>query len=319
MFQKLCFETCLTDVQDATDVEGFTYWRNDREKAAGRGTRIDYALCPLSWVNEKLLTKFKIREDTGLGSDHALLEFHLAGNLFSEEITIDHEDDRPNKEGVAAMVEDSVQSTVCEPADRLLQDIDNEDRVTIHDITSLAEPLTDEVVTAQPLGKLLKQDLRHSFDTVGWEQWNEILDEQEVNEQYDSLMTIEEASFTEKTYECIKEKHPYHAKRKPIILPTVVVTVQGQNCKTVRALGDTGASSSLIDKAFATLVLGEEELEQQLDTQGYCPTFKTADSRYTTPCGQLRLQFEIENQTFTHIFYVLEGCAEKIILGGCFF
>jgi hypothetical protein len=145
------------------------------------------------------------------------------------------------------------------------------------------------------------------------------LDEQEVHEQYDSLMTIEEASFTEKTYECIKKKHPYHAKRKPIILSTVMVTVRGQNCKAVRALGDTGASSSLIDKEFAKLVLGEDELEQQLYTQGYCPTFKTADSRYTTPCGQLRLQFEIKNQIFTHIFYVLEGCAEKIILRGCFF
>jgi hypothetical protein len=75
------------------------------------------------------------------------------------------------------MVEDTVENTVCEPADRLLQDIDNENRVTIHDITSLAGPLTDEVITARPLGKLLKQDLRHSFDTVGWEQWNEILDE----------------------------------------------------------------------------------------------------------------------------------------------
>ena len=49
MFRNLCFKTCLTDVQDAANVEGFTYWRNDREKVAGQGTRIDYALCPQSY------------------------------------------------------------------------------------------------------------------------------------------------------------------------------------------------------------------------------------------------------------------------------
>ena len=118
-------------------------------------------------------------------------------------------------------------AAVCKPADRLLQDIDDDDRVTIHDITSLADLviLTDETVAEKPLGKMLKQNLRHNFDTVGWEQWHKILEEQKVHEQYDSLMTIEEAAFTKKTYECIKEKHPYHAKRKPIILPTVIVTV----------------------------------------------------------------------------------------------
>jgi len=101
---------------------------------------------PTITVKRQATDQLQDREDTGLGSDHALLEFHLVGQLFSGDIMADGKDDRPNTEGVAAMVEDTAAAAVCEPADRLLQDIDDDDRVTIHDITSLASPLTDETV-----------------------------------------------------------------------------------------------------------------------------------------------------------------------------
>jgi hypothetical protein len=100
---------------------------------------------------------------------------------------------------------------------------------------------------------------------------------------------------------------------KPVILPTLNIAVRGRVTKRIRSLGDTGASSSLISYEFAAAILGENILEKEIYTGGYLPTFKTADSRYTTL--KVRLTFEIRGQPFTHIFYVLDKCAENIILG----
>ena len=118
------------------------------------------------------------------------------------------------------------------------------------------------------------------------------MEQKAVERQYETVLTIEEASFQEKQHESIDNEHPYHMDRKP----TMQVILKGRVEKTVRALRDTGASSSLVDYAFAEAILGEEKLSKQLYTEGYLLTFRTADSRYTSLRGQLRLQFEMGGQ-----------------------
>ena len=327
-FQELCASTNLVDVQAELAMTSFTYWRNKRDKQLKRGTRIDFALVPKSWIGPKpYIHDFSIRQDINTGSDHAVLEFFLDASLFKDTAKGPKRPPAQPLDAVATMVEDVKETALsCLPAAcALTRTLDDTDCLSFRNINQSvdhnSEPAQpDQPHTGGPMNHLLASNIADDeYGTVSWDQWPELLDQTALLRHHESTPTIEEASYRDRTHECREERHPFHMSPQPVVLPSISVTIKGRITKTTRALGDTGASSSLIDRAFAAAVLGEEELERQIFRQGYQPTFRTADSRFTSPIGQLRLDFDINGNTFTHVFYVLDACAENVILGGCFF
>jgi exodeoxyribonuclease III len=330
MFYDLCTTTNLTDIQADLNITKFTYWRNKRHKQLGHGTRIDFVLAPKCWSKEdNCLRRFDIRQDINTGSDHAVLEFFLAATLFERPAPLQQHPTAPKIGPVAAMIEDvgHIEASCVAAATALTRLIDESDCMLFPNIeqqpdpTNVLHPLDQEEPNqVGPFDHILATTIADDeYGTVSWDQWLDLFDKDAVIQQHAVASTIEESSYAERNHECREEKHPYHMAPQPVILPSIPVTIAGRVTKTTRALGDTGASSSLIDRTFAAALLGEEELEQRMFRQGYQPTFRTADSRFTSPIGQLRLDFEINGHTFTHVFYVLDACAENIILGGCFF
>ena len=88
----------------------------------------------------------------------------------------------------------------------------------------------------------------------------------------------------------------------------------------IRALADSGASSSLVSKALAIHIAGGvKKFEKSLRTDLPLPRFRTADRRLTQPAGILFLEYFIAGVSFVHQFYVLDACAHDCILGSDFF
>ena len=330
MFNELCKSTDLVDIQAELGMTKFTYWRNNRAKQLNRGTRIDFVLAPKCWTGtSKILHQFDIRHDIDTGSDHAVLEFFLDRTLFDSKNEVPLPRSQCPLSDIAVMVEDvgAVEASCIPAACALTRTMDESDCLSFPNVNQASDPDNDPCYLGQrhpdahgPMSHLLATTINDDeYGTVRWDQWPELLDQGAVLKHHTTTSTIEEASYRDRDHECREEKHPYHMSPQPVVLPSITVTIKGCVTKTTRALGDTGASSSLIDRTFAAAVLGEEELERQLFRQGYQPTFRTADSRFTSPLGQLRLDFEISGHTFTHVFYVLDSCAENVILGGCFF
>ena len=203
------------------------------------------------------------------------------------------------------MVEDVKETALsCLPAAcALTRTLDETDCMSFHDVHQSFDHNNDpdqpnQTHAGGPMSHLLASNIADDeYGTVKWEKWPELLDQSALRRHHSSTPTIEEASYRDRTHECREEKHPFHMAPQPVVLPSISITIKGAITKTTRALGDTGASSSLIDRTFAAAVLGEEELQRQIFRQGYQPTFRTADSRFTSPLGQLRLDFNISVRT----------------------
>ena len=331
-FEKLLLTRDFIDVQRHTGKNGHTFWRNKIHKQSGLGMRLDYML-----AEKKLLPhirNFEIMDNT-YGSDHAALCLSIAPKLFS----VPCRDNATSKGTKRLLNVPALQSLASifeqahgahyEDARRALQQLDNGAHLSPESFDFDEEDPPS--LACAWLGKLASP----TAETISLRDWPEEAKSSAAQAVAESAELLCPVFCDDDEEECISNANaepdcrtlPEAAYRKNIVLPTLNVEFcdagageEGSLKPPLRALADSGASSSLISRALAIHITGGKgNLARQIRKDLPLPRFRTADKRMTQPEGVLHLEFFIAGVSFTYEFYVLEQCAHDCILGSDFF
>ena len=287
--QRLLNDHNLVDVQAHLGIKDYTFFRRKFREAANEGMRLDYFFCSALFARN--VASLKVHPSC-MGSDHRPVSLYLNMGALPELAS----PVAPPSPGDLLAAFSHAPSFSVPGTTALIQELDHTGHYAFLLSGSDQEsfnPIDAPVPLRHPLdrgrsGRVPHTEMGAYFGRTG---------------DY----------FVEET-ECISDSCA--ALSEGPIVPIVHLRL-GKSKHPLEALVDSGATSCVASYKELSRCLGAQ-LDNVLSTEGYFPTFRTADGGTTKPHGVARLHFLLSGVPFEWDVYVMEDCAYPIILGNDF-
>ena len=297
-------------LQEKFGKKGFTFFHRPWDRKADKGMLLDYSLCTNDFA-EKYVRDFSLVKNLD-GSDHVAQKITLEVELFS------HSELELGAEETNSDIPDLDINSILEPK---LPFVDIEDLQEIEHFANLCIENPEQIEDSEPsfsarpairihrsLGGYIGADQVSKYDPSGTGLVEGPYIEEFLNPSDDFVESNQ--------YECISNTSETNSRKK-VILPVTDVHFKGRKLNTLKVLWDSGASSSVADKAWIKKLLSRE-YGTVLDKSGHLPRFSVADKSVISPEGSVELTFFIGDSEFKWSFFVLESCAHPLIIGNDF-